>query len=261
MFRSASRSLSQAAALGFVAMIAAGCSASPQAEATDQWTKTYPVVAGGTLEIKNTNGSVDVTQSSGASIEIVADRVAHGPNEEAAKGTLKDLVIHDMSSAASVIIESTSHPSNMLSSVPEVNFHVKLPRGTNLKLSGTNQKISVADIDGTIEALNTNGEIHLAGLTNFAMATSTNGAVDLTFTKITDAGAGCSTTNGAVSLTLPKDAHANLKIHTSNGAIHTDNLNMATTESSAHTLEGTLGGGGSIIQVATTNGEVKLKGQ
>ena len=44
-------------------------------QATDTWTKKYPLSAGGRLEVKNTNGFIRVEAVSGDQVEVTAERV------------------------------------------------------------------------------------------------------------------------------------------------------------------------------------------
>ena len=57
-------------------------------QATDEWTRTYNVTAGGRLEIVNVNGRITAEASDGPAVEIKAERSAKAPTNEGAKELL-----------------------------------------------------------------------------------------------------------------------------------------------------------------------------
>ena len=64
-----------------LAVALAGCDVSLgklTARATDEWTHTYPLTAGGEVRIVNTNGKVDVEGVEGSTVEVRAERIARG---------------------------------------------------------------------------------------------------------------------------------------------------------------------------------------
>jgi hypothetical protein len=67
------------------------------------------------------------------------------------------------------------------------------------------------------------------------------------------------TRNGGVTLTLPENFSAHFQTETVNGSLQSDYpLNM-TGELRARNHDFTMGGGGPLIHVTTTNGGVRLK--
>src|SRR5580765_5308209 len=79
-------------------MLLAGCDLSLgnlSARATDEWTHTYPLTAGGEVRIVNTNGRIEVEGVDGSTVEVRAERVAKGATEAAAKELLPRIVIKE----------------------------------------------------------------------------------------------------------------------------------------------------------------------
>ena len=67
-----------------LAVALAGCDVSLghlSARATDEWTHTYPLTAGGEVRIVNTNGRIDVEGVDGRRVEVRAERIASGATE------------------------------------------------------------------------------------------------------------------------------------------------------------------------------------
>src|SRR3979411_1354977 len=76
----------------------AGCDVSLgnlSARATEEWTHTYPLTAGGEIRIVNTNGRIDVEGVDGSTVESRAERFARGATDAAAKELLPRIVIKE----------------------------------------------------------------------------------------------------------------------------------------------------------------------
>jgi hypothetical protein len=73
------------------------------AEAKDTWTRDYPLAAGGTLEIRNTSGRIEVEAADVEGISLVAERVVKAGTDEAAQQALAALEISETVSADRVI--------------------------------------------------------------------------------------------------------------------------------------------------------------
>ncbi|HMB82034.1 MAG TPA: hypothetical protein VKI43_18290, partial [Vicinamibacterales bacterium] len=63
------------------ALAMAGCDANfghLLGNATEEWTHSYPLTAGGEIRIVNTNGKIDVEGVDGSTVEVKAERIARG---------------------------------------------------------------------------------------------------------------------------------------------------------------------------------------
>src|SRR5881398_3428412 len=63
--------------------------------ATDEWTHTYPLSAGGEVHIANTNGRVDVEGVDGSNVEVRAERIARAATDAGAKELLPRITIKE----------------------------------------------------------------------------------------------------------------------------------------------------------------------
>jgi len=250
-----------ALAAAFLGSAACGFDFGPRAEARDEWSRSYKVSKGATLEIRGTNGKIRVEPSDGDTIEVAATRIVRASTDEAARKELADFKMAETVSPDSVTIDSTGGTQLSFRLSKEVQFRIKAPRGISLVLKETNGEIDTSGITGMLRAETTNGRIRAAGLEDGARVETTNGTVDLDFAKLSDNGVRASTTNGAVVVRVPKDVKARISASVSNGEISTSELDVKTTEQSRHKLEATIGGGGPSIHVETTNGAIQIKGR
>src|SRR5260221_14541512 len=71
---------------------------SNNAEAKDQWQRHYTLTAGGTLEIRNTNGLMHIESTDGNAVDVTADRVVTASTDEAARSALTRLELKETAS-------------------------------------------------------------------------------------------------------------------------------------------------------------------
>jgi hypothetical protein len=256
--------LTATAVLGLLSIAGCNLNISNQAEARNEWKKSYTLSAGGTLEIRNTNGLIEIEPSDGTTVDIVAERIVRASTDEAAKDALAQLEIHEEVSTGKVSLDSGTHLGGvgvLFGGSRQVKYHVKAPRGTNVYLVTTNGEIQATGITGTFQAEATNGHISATGLTGEARAETTNGAIDLDVARIAEGGVTCSTTNGGITVTLPKDAKARISARVTNGGIDTENLTLGDVDQARRRLDATINGGGAAIHLETTNGGITIKGK
>jgi DUF4097 and DUF4098 domain-containing protein YvlB len=131
-----------------------------------------------------------------------------------------------------------------------VSFEIFVPEATNLTVKTVNGGIKISDVRGTLQFEATNGGIHLARLAGEITGSTVNGGVHLEL-----AGA---TWNGGVNIALPDNYSAHFQTETQNGGLHSDFPLNLQDELQSRNHDFSMGGGGPLIHVTTTNGGVKL---
>ncbi|MEZ5320030.1 MAG: DUF4097 family beta strand repeat-containing protein [Vicinamibacterales bacterium] len=234
-------------------------------EARDEWRRTYPLEADGAVEIRESNGRISVTGTDGNQVEVVAERIAKAPTEEAAKAALEDVKIEETISPREVVLDSTTKGPDIGLGIGSriqhrVNYTVRVPRGARVTLRSANGAIEVTDVGGRVRIAATNGRITAKGLGDGAEITSTNGVITVEAASI-GRGLSCETTNGVIDVTVPAGVQADLSARTTNGGISTDGLEVHEIEKTRRRLDATIGGGGPEIRLQTTNGMIRLRGR
>jgi hypothetical protein len=129
-------------------------------------------------------------------------------------------------------------------------------------LHTSNSAIRAQDVRGAFEATTSNGSIR-ASLSDverrrpLKLVTS-NGSIDLTVDGLRDNEIEAKTSNSPITLRLPASIAANVKAHTSSSSITSDFDVTSKGRSSKNRLEGTIGGGGPLLDLVTSNGSIKL---
>jgi DUF4097 and DUF4098 domain-containing protein YvlB len=231
-------------------------------EARDQWTREYPLAAGGAFELRSTNGHVRVEAAETETVHVTAERIVKASTKEAAERELADFQIRETISADRVALDS-SHRGLNIGLSREVNYVVRLPRSASVRIDNTNGRIEVRGIGGELRIASTNGMIQATDLGNGATVETTNGAISLAFAALGAQGVQCETTNGAITVELPPDADADLRARVTNGSISASDFGerLSVTEDSRRRLDARLGQGGTAIRLDTTNGAIRVRGR
>jgi hypothetical protein len=235
---------------------------STDVEAKDQWTRTYPLTADGTLILAMTNGEITVTGGDTDRITVTAERTVRARTEEAAKEQLATFEMKEEVSPSRVSIDSTSRGIQINVS-RHIKYVVTLPRTAALSLNVTNGEIRVSGIGGHFIAEASNGEITATALQKSAQVSTSNGEIDLSFDHVAAGADGirAETTNGTIMVTIPTTTNASVSARVVNGAISHEGLDLKIAESSRRRVDGTLGTGGPQIRLETTNGAISISGR
>lgn len=246
-----------------LAVALAGCDVSLgnlSARATGEWTHSYPLTAGGEIRINNTNGRIDVEGVDGSTVEVRAERIARGATDAAAKELLPRIVIHEDIKPERISLETEKMNGIMIGAGFEVRYHVRAPKNALVHMTNTNGQIVLTGLTGKAVAHTTNGAVKATGLSGGVDAGTTNGSLSIDMAAVGADRIALETTNGSVTLMLPETAKASVAATVTNGGITVGALdNFQVTEKSRRRLEGTLNGGGTPVEVHTTNGSIRLR--
>ena len=250
-----------------VALVAASAcdivTADLRSQETAEWRKTYELQPGGRIDISNVNGKIDVTPSSGNSVEVVALKVAKGASPEAAKENLGRIDIVETVSRSTIKLETKVAGGGGFFNMgaTEVRYTVKVPVSAEGRYATVNGGIDISGLSGRVNAEATNGGIRARDVAGPIEASTTNGGVDVDLARVTEPGVKLECTNGGIKLRLPADAKGTIFASVTNGGIgvtEIDGMSMNTMESTRRRLEARLNGGGPSIRLEGTNGGIQI---
>ena len=228
--------------------------------ATEEWTHTYPLTAGGEVRIVNTNGKIDVEGVDGTTVEVRAERIAKGATEDAAREMLPRIKITEDVKPDRVSVETERMGGIMIGAGFEVRSHVTAPKDAVVNVRSTNGVIALTSLGGKVSAHTTNGMVSGRKMTGGVDARTTNGGVNIDMASVGGAPISLQTTNGGVVLSLPDTAKADLTASCTNGGINLSALDkLEVSDKSRRHVEGKLNGGGTPITLETTNGGIRVR--
>jgi hypothetical protein len=142
-----------------------------------------------------------------------------------------------------------------------VSFEIFVPQATSLTLKTVNGGISVSDIRGSLRFDATNGGINLRRLAGDVTGSTVNGGVNFELTGTTWDGSQVQVTtrNGGVNISVPENYSAHFQTETRNGALRSEFPLNVTGDLHSGNHDFSIGAGGPLIHVTTTNGGVNLK--
>jgi hypothetical protein len=260
-----------AAALVAAATLSAGCEIKAgegdfsfefaSGKASDTWTRSYPLSAGGRLEIINVNGEIRAEAAPGGAVEVRAERTARAGSDESARELLGKVEMREEVSGQRVRIETIT-PRLRLGGLT-ASFVVRVPPGVHVDLRTVNGGVRLDNVGGEVRATSTNGGVKgRVAAVSLVDARTVNGGVDIEVTGpvAADGRLTLSSVNGGVRLAVPADTGAEVTARCTNGRVTVSDLPLAAPEgeSSRRRLQGTMNGGGARIDLQTTNGGVAI---
>jgi len=229
-------------------------------KATDEWTRTYTVAKGGTVEVVNVNGPIVVEAAQGPQVEVRATRVARAKSDEEAQEILKNAEIKEEVAPGRVAIQTVAGTGTSFGrrSV-NVEYRVRVPAGLQVSVKTENGGIGLHDVNGTVAATTTNGGVRGTNVSGAVSAHIVNGGIVMDIARM----AGpieLESVNGGIRVDIPADLNADVEASAVNGRVSADDgLRLQTSQRTRMTIIGKLNGGGPRISVTTVNGGVRLR--
>jgi hypothetical protein len=235
-------------------------------KASDTWSRTYAVQAGGRFELINVNGRITAEATDGKDVVVEATRTAKGRSDEVAKENLAKLEIREEVGDSTVRVESRP-PRFSGFGGHEIEWTVKIPKGLIVDLRTVNGGVRMNGLSGAeVYAKSTNGGvIGRALVVDKLDASVVNGGVTIDLASPLDSSDSIevSSVNGGVSLALPVESRATITARAVNGGVRVSDELKADQEPSNESerrrrFQGTMNGGGGRVEASTTNGGVRI---
>jgi hypothetical protein len=223
---------------------------SSQERACESRQTTLPL-AGGQLHVIGKNGGIELVGEDRNDVALEAQVVAQASSREEA-----EQLVHDVRVETDGTIRAEGPKTGNWS----VNYKLRVPRHLAAELHTQNGGISVANVDGTVQAETINGGISLSDLGGDVHAITTNGGLRISLAGDSWHGAGlvAKSTNGGVHMTMPANYSAHLIAGTVNGGTDVRLAMTTNVINSRRHIDGQIGHGGPTVQVETVNGGVSI---
>lgn len=243
-----------------LALAASGCVSFDLAgRATDEWTHTYPLQPGGVVRIVNSNGRIEIEGVDGSTVEVHAERIAMAATDAAARQLLPRIRITEDARPDRVSIETERMSGIMIGAGVEVRYRVRAPKNVVVEVTNSNGVVTLTGLSGGVTARTTNGGVTGRALSGGVDARTTNGGVNVEMASVGSDKIFLSTTNGGVTLALPRAAKVDLTATCTNGGISATGLDLQVSEQSRRRLEARMNGGGTAVELRTTNGGIRVR--
>lgn len=236
---------------------------------TKDFKKVVAFQSNGKIEVKTTNGNIEITSWDQNTVEIRAEIKVKSPSRREAERIFEKVEI---------LINKSNHRISIEPDYPRkqggdgfldwifgsgtsvvVNFSIRVPRESDLDLRSTNGRLSISEVEGESTLKTTNGSIDAERLKGSVIGSTTNGSIALQVSQFqANDSIDLSTTNGSIKLTLTEDVKADIKASTVNGSVRTDFPITISGKMNRKRLSGVINGGGGSIELATVNGSITI---
>lgn len=220
---------------------------------SQQFDQTYPLQAGGTFELQNVNGPVEVQGWDRDMVEIRAVKTAKHRDSDL------DRVTIDVSAKADAVSVATRYPQDEGVEV-SVEYLVHVPHNARIEHLGTiNGALSIAGVAAVDDLHTVNGNIEVYDGGGDVHARTTNGNIHLELTHFQEGnGSLAETTNGSLLVALPTDAQAEIETRCLNGNFLSEMPISMQSTLKPREMHGRLGKGGTPIKLRTINGGIRI---
>jgi hypothetical protein len=212
--------------------------------------------AGGLLTVDaRPNGGIQVQGGDGSEVRLRVKIEAEASSEAEAKDVVGEvrLELGDTVRAVPPDRSGSRHWS--------ASYRLEVPRGAHLKLEADNGGLSLEGFEGDAELHTVNGGLHVGHVGGHVQGGTTNGGihVELSGTQWQGEGLDLHTTNGGLHLSIPEGYNARLETGTVNGGVRSDVPMTTHGRYTGGRIETSLGSGGPLIRVETTNGGLRVQ--
>jgi DUF4097 and DUF4098 domain-containing protein YvlB len=225
----------------------------PSFAISKEFNQSYPLQPGGSFELQNVNGTVEVQGWDRNEVEVRAVKTAKQKESDLERVSIE---IDARPDAVSV---ATHYPQNEGVEVA-VDYTIHVPRGAHVEHIGTvNGTLRVVGVESVEDLHSVNGNIEVFEAGGNVHAHTTNGNVHLELARLLDkTGATAETTNGSLVLAVPSDMQANVEARCLNGNFYSElPITMESTQRPRE-MHGKLGHGGAPIHLRTVNGGIRV---
>jgi hypothetical protein len=243
-----------------LALTAQGQASDRSGKVSEEFHHSYPLAAGGRVELNNINGAVHITAWD--QNEVKLDAVKYADSKERL-----DSVKIDVDSDNSHLSIRTKFRDNDYTG-PDVGrgsfgveYTLTIPRAAWLdEIRLINGPLDIHGMGGEVRASCINGTLTADGLQGRAELKTINGKLETRFEQPGSSPIELSSVNGSVELTLPSDVKADVEASTVSGGISSDfGFHVINHHWVGHELRGELGGGGTRIRLSNVNGHIEIR--
>lgn len=224
------------------------------AQVTQDFHRTVPLSANGRVSLDNINGNVEITGWDRSEVQIDAVKKARDQQR------LDEATI-EVEAGSDYVKIHTQYPHDRNNNNPaSVHYTLHVPQNTRLdQISLVNGSLTVQKVMGELDARLVNGKAHISDLTGESSISSVNGGIEASYTSLNNVRQiKLKSVNGSIELGLPGSPNADVRASSVNGGIKSDFPLTVQGSFSGRHLSGTLGSGGTHIDLDNVNGSIHL---
>lgn len=225
------------------------------ASGREEFHKTYPIAAGGSVSVNNVNGTVKIVTWNRNEVDVTAVKTAN------TESGLKNCTIDVFATSNRVEVKTKYDSSWFNKNGASVEYTISVPKGTRIdKAETVNGDVNISDTGAEVRASTVNGSVHAYGASGDLKISTVNGSVHASVAR-TDHAVSMESVNGSVELTLPGNADATIEASTVNGnASNAFGLSVDRPKyGPGAKIRGKIGSGRANVKLSSVNGSVDIR--
>ena len=229
------------------------------------------------LAIDNIMGFIEVSASTGGSVEMDIEKTLSGDSADRVALAKKEITLNTTQEGGLVrlVVDGPFRRNNWHDVYKfEYNFQVRVPRDVKLELRTVNKShVTLEGTAGDYKISNVNGPIEMKDIEGSGSIQTVNGAVKVTYARNPKEATSFKTVNGSLDISFRSGLNADVKMKTMNGGLYTDfevsampvagapgEMRNGKFVWSSRRMSGVrIGRGGPELQFETLNGDVMIK--
>ena len=237
--------------------------ASAIARESDDFDYTWTLGRGQTLDVRGLNGGIEVRPSNTRTARVVARKTGGrrcDPSDVRIEANetedgIRVCALWPSRRGDNVCGGNTSNDNCDV----VVDFVVEVPSGVFFKGQTVNGDVKAEALHGPADLATVNGSIWVE-TTSWASAATVNGSIHASLgAESWDEAVGFETVNGGIHVELPRDVDADVRGQFMNGSFDSDFPLRVRGRFGPRSVRGTLGEGGSSLELNSVNGDVILR--
>src|SRR5262245_25775382 len=136
----------------------------PKFAATDEWTRSYPLAAGGQVQVVNGTGLIEIRGGGGNRVEVHAERIGRAPTEQAAQELVPRIEIREDATPERVLLQTQGLSGIVIGVEVAVNYHLTVPAAAEVRARSANGEVRVTGLSGSVVVSSANGHVVGASL-------------------------------------------------------------------------------------------------
>jgi hypothetical protein len=228
---------------------------------TEEFHHTYPLVAGGRIDLENINGAVHITAWDQNTVKI--DAVKYANTQERLDEA--EIEVDAGSDYVSIRTKYRDHDltwnNDDWNNPASVEYTLMVPRSARLdEIQLVNSALDITGVAGEVRASCVNGHLTAKGLQGEAKLSTVNGRMEAELDRVRTSRIELTSVNGTVELTLPSDTNTELEASTVSGGIDNDlGIHVVHHRWVGHEMHAQLGTGGPRIRLSNVNGRIEVR--
>ena len=213
------------------------------------------------IEVNNVNGPLEIITVPGLTqIHVAGERIARARSQRRADDLL-DALTYSVGNNGSKMVVHSQYPENTKDSDElQIRYIITIPQNWSVEANLVLGSVDIDTLGGDAIINVTDGNIHLRKVEGNLLADLVNGNIYANVDLPQNHSCQINVVNGLIEFSIPSNSNVDFLATVTNGLLTLNNLTLTNMVSTARSVQGRIGNGGSQIKLQTVNGSILASG-